>query len=66
MKLIKKILLIAVLLTIVAVFSRHYGYKSGYIEGKQITNAWWIDKKSRHYETSDVIRKRMIKKHHFI
>lgn len=66
MKLLKKILLFVVLLIIVAVFSQHHGYKNGYADGKQITNAWWIDKKSRHYETSDVIKKRMVKKHHFI
>lgn len=66
MNFVKRIMLFVALLIICAVFSLNYGYKSGYDHGKQVTNAWWIDKKSRHYETSDVIKKRRVKKHHLM
>ena len=39
------------------------GYRRGYTDGSQSTNAWWIDKKGLQFETSEVIKKRL-RNHH--
>ena len=54
-----------VLITLV-LWGVHYGYKRGYADGRQATNAWWIDKKGLQFETSEVIKKRLKNDHHSI
>lgn len=44
----------------------HYGYKRGYADGSQATNTWWIDKKGQQFEASEVIKKRLHRKHQAI
>ena len=33
-------------------------YEKGYEDGRKVTNAWWIDKQSRYYDTDEVEKKR--------
>ena len=42
------------------------GYDRGYREGQEKTNGWWIDKKSRYYESAKVLKKRIVLKHNQI
>jgi hypothetical protein len=37
----------------------HRGYDLGYTDGENTANGWWIDKKSRYYESAEVIKKRI-------
>ena len=56
------------LLILIAVFvagARH-GYEVGYAAGEKQTNGWWIDKKARYYESSEVHKKRIHRQHHHI
>lgn len=36
----------------------YHCYEKGYQDGKKVTNAWWIDKQSRYYESDEVEDKR--------
>jgi hypothetical protein len=56
---------VLILLTIL-MWGMHYGYKRGYADGSQFTNAWWIDKKGQQFETSEVIKKRLHGNHQAI
>lgn len=35
------------------------GYEIGYNDGEKTANGWWIDKKSRYYESAEVKKKRI-------
>jgi hypothetical protein len=37
----------------------HRGYNLGYTDGENRANGWWIDKKSRYYESAEVKKKRI-------
>jgi hypothetical protein len=52
--------------TALLVWGMQYGYKRGYADGSQATNAWWIDKKGLQFETSEVIKKRLKNRHQAI
>ena len=59
---LKKITLTGLCVSILAallLWGMHLGYKRGYADGSQATNAWWIDKKGLQFETSEVIKKRL-------
>ena len=51
----------AAVLLLVAVFfiGAHRGYNLGYSDGENSANGWWIDKKSRYYESSEIKKKRI-------
>ena len=34
------------------------GYARGYRHGQKVTNAWWIDKQSRYYDSIEMEKKR--------
>jgi hypothetical protein len=53
------------LLALIALFlwGMQFGYKRGYAAGSQATNTWWIEKKVKQFQTSEVIKKR-IGRHH--
>jgi hypothetical protein len=58
----KRLITAAVTLVImVSVFlaGAHRGYDLGYTDGENTANGWWIDKKSRYYESAEVIKKRI-------
>lgn len=62
----KKTLLIFILMTFIALLFEYHGYSRGFNDGEKTTNSWWIDKKSQYYDTSQVIKKRLNKKHHLM
>ena len=37
----------------------HRGYNLGFTDGENRANGWWIDKKSRYYESAEVKKKRI-------
>lgn len=41
--------------------ARH-GYHLGYVDGENKANGWWIDKKARYYESSEIRKKRINRK----
>jgi hypothetical protein len=66
MAMLKKLVLTGTCLIVfiaLLLWGMQYGYKRGYADGSQSTNAWWIDKKGLQFETSEVIKKRL-KNHH--
>lgn len=36
----------------------YLGYVRGYRHGRKVTNAWWIEKQSRYYDSDEVEKKR--------
>jgi hypothetical protein len=36
----------------------YLGYARGYRHGQKVTNAWWIEKQSRYYDSYEVEKKR--------
>lgn len=62
--LITKGRLIATAVTILLLISvflagAHRGYNLGYTDGENTANGWWIDKKSRYYESAEIKKKRI-------
>ena len=57
-KIVRNVLLIAMLLFISATVGLFYGYQRGYDHGEKITNKWWIDQQSQYYDTAEVAKKR--------
>jgi len=59
---IKKRILQGVLMVLLLAFGiclgSYYGYTRGYRHGEKISNAWWIQKQSRYYDTDEVQQKR--------
>lgn len=56
------------IILLVAVFlagARH-GYDLGYVNGENRANGWWIDKKTRYYESAEIRKKRINLKHNHI
>ena len=45
--------------------ARH-GYNLGFSDGENRANGWWIDKKARYYESGEVRKKRIQRKHNHI
>jgi hypothetical protein len=65
----KKIACSSILLALVAalfLWGMQLGYKRGYAAGSQVTNNWWIEKKVKQFETSEVIKKRLSNHHQAI
>lgn len=54
------------LLASVFLAGAHRGYSLGYTDGENTANGWWIDKKSRYYESAEVRKKRIHQKHNQI
>jgi hypothetical protein len=56
------------LLAFIALFlwGMQFGYKRGYAAGSQATNTWWIEKKVKQFQTSEVIKKRISRSHQAI
>lgn len=48
-----------IFLVFVFLAGAHRGYKLGYTDGENTANGWWIDKKSRYYESAEVKKKRI-------
>lgn len=42
------------------------GYHRGYTDGANQTNGWWIDKKTRYYESGEIIKKRIHRQHNHV
>jgi hypothetical protein len=40
----------------------HRGYRLGFTDGEKKANCWWIDKKSRYYESSEIRKSRLAQK----
>jgi hypothetical protein len=55
-----------VLLAAAFLAGAQHGYNLGYDDGEGRTNTWWIDKKARYYESSEVHKKRIHRRHHHI
>lgn len=53
----KKYIFIILTLFLFAFLCELHGYHRGYENGRKSANAWWIDKKSRIYDTSEVLKK---------
>ncbi len=51
----------AVIMLLITVFlvGAHHGYDLGYADGENTANGWWIDKKSRYYESAEIKKKRI-------
>lgn len=56
----KKSLFIILILIVLALVLEIHGYNRGYEQGQKATNTWWIDQKSRIYDTSEVLKKNTI------
>ncbi len=56
-------LIIIITLLILSFLCELHGYYRGYAQGRKSTNAWWIDKKSRIYDTSEVLKKDVMHGH---
>ena len=56
------------LIMLAAIFlaGAHHGYNLGFVDGENRTNGWWIDKKARYYESGEVRKKRLQRKHNHI
>ncbi len=54
------ILLLFLMVSLVLLGTRN-GYQAGYEQGRKETNTWWIDQKSRVYDTSEVLKKNTTK-----
>ena len=55
-----------ILLVAVYLAGARHGYDLGYAGGENKANGWWIDKKSRYYESAEVKKKRLYLKHNQI
>ena len=64
-KLITTAIAILVLATIFLAGARH-GYNLGYVDAENRTNGWWIDKKARYYESAEIKKKQIHRKHNQI
>lgn len=49
----------AIVLAIAFITGARHGYQLGYVDGENRANGWWIDKKSRYYESGEVRKKRI-------
>jgi len=58
-----KTVLVLMLLLVFFLAGTHKGYDWGYADGQENANGWWIDKKSRYYESTKV-RKKTIRLRH--
>jgi hypothetical protein len=38
----------------------------GYKWGRYDTNLWWVEQKSIYYDTKEILRKRLLKKHNYV
>ena len=56
------------LIMLAAIFlaGAHHGYNLGFVDGENRTNGWWIDKKARYYESGEVHKKRIHRRHHHV
>lgn len=50
--------LTVVLMLLGAGLGNYLGYVRGYRHGQKVTNAWWIEKQSRYYDSYKVEKKR--------
>ncbi|BBO83640.1 hypothetical protein [Desulfosarcina ovata] len=60
---------VAVALILIAaafLFGARRGYQLGYTDGENRANSWWIDKKSRYYESAEIKKKRIHLNHNQI
>ena len=54
-------------LLLVAFWSGAYcGFRMGYTRAERITNTWWIDQKSRYYDSSEVQKKRLAQRYNAV
>jgi len=53
-----KTLVLFILLFAFFLAGAHKGYDWGYNQGQERANGWWIDKKSRYYDSTKVRKKR--------
>ena len=57
----RNILLVILLLSIMMLIGELHGFKRGYEHGRKDTNSWWIDQKSRIYDTSELLKNDTVK-----
>jgi hypothetical protein len=55
-----------VLLAAAFLAGARHGYDLGYGDGENRANGWWIDKKARYYESGEVRKKRIHRRHHHV
>jgi len=60
------IALAAMMLVTVFFAGAQRGYDLGYKDGEAKANGWWIDKKSRYYESAEIKKKRIRHHHNYI
>ncbi|MDA8141678.1 MAG: hypothetical protein M0036_23790 [Desulfobacteraceae bacterium] len=53
----KKHLILILLIILLALVCEIHGFKRGFVQGQKATNSWWIDRKSRLYDTRETLRK---------
>ncbi|MGA6927309.1 MAG: hypothetical protein WBY88_16590 [Desulfosarcina sp.] len=58
--------LCVILLAVIFLAGARQGYELGYADGENRANGWWIDKKARYYDSSEIKRKRIHRKHNQI
>jgi hypothetical protein len=58
--LMKTVTLIIFFVLLTALLCEFHGFQRGFESGSKVTNAWWIDKKSQIYETSEILRKNIL------
>lgn len=61
----KRLIAVTVVITLIlAVFivGVHRGYRLGFTDGEKKANCWWIDQKSRYYESSEIRKSRLSQK----
>lgn len=56
MKRIVLTILTIITLTILVLLGEIHGFRRGYEQGRKTTNTWWIDQKSRLYDTSKMLK----------
>ena len=66
MRIVLKILIISLLMASAVLVGTYQGYRLGYAKGEQMTNNWWIDKKSLYYDSREIEKKRIIQHHNAI
>ena len=59
----KTVVLIIIFVLLTALLCEFHGFHRGVENGSKVTNAWWIDKKSQIYDTSEVLRKNILDGH---
>ena len=61
----RRLMAMTVLITLILAFfcaGIYRGYRLGFSDGEKKANCWWIDQKSRYYESSEIRKSRLSQK----